>query len=226
MVGLRGGHSELDVSISMEMVYNGFAISSWPLFLLLNRFWSKNFQEKPNRFDLYCHGLMGLLVYMRIMTCDQKDLIVSATPSIIIAIAGYALFNISIKLSNGHRATNITMNMGGGTLLLVYATILKDIGHWDWDPIFIGGFILGAIGIFMLVRELGQSYIHFGHKGQASIVSPLVYDGILVGSPLVTLITDDMPDEWLFIIPIAFGMLLMTMIRYRHHCIVATITTK
>ena len=218
VLGLRGAHNSLPVSLSMEAVYNGFAIFSWPLFVILHLRWTNSFTETPNRFDLLCHFGMAALVTIRFATYGDFQVDVSVFFWIIVAIAGYASFNVSIKLAKGHRLTNVWMNLIGGGLLILLAVI-----DWDRENMrinyfrYASGFALGATAVFGIVYNLGASYTHFGKLNKASLVPPLVYDGILVASPLVMIITGEFHLISFWTISIACGMLLITVFRYRHH---------
>jgi len=215
--GLRGAHQQLPVSISMELVYNSFAVSSWPLFVLLNVFWAKYFTERPNDFDLMCHGVMAIFVFLRIWSYNlDVDTIVISLPWVGIAVLGYVVFNLSIKLGRQHRATNIAMNLSGGVLLFIMAFLFSDFSNWQWwTPKYMMGAILGGIAIYGIVSRLGASYAVFTERSMSSLVAPLVYDGILVASPMVMVLTREQLS-WPTVI-IAAGMLLITAIRYKWH---------
>jgi len=214
--GLRQAHAALPVSLSMEAVYNGFAIASWPLFLVLGQQWPQQFTDKPNRFDLVCHGAMACLVVTRFATYgDDLQFSVGSMDAITVAISGYALFNISIKLARGHRATNVVMNFMAAGLLATYAVVSGDAGQWTWDASHLGGAALGCVAIFGIVHQLGSAYAFFGARKQGSLVAPLVYDGILVASPFMMVITGEHVQLWTIVL--AAGMLTVTIVRYRHH---------
>ncbi len=214
VVGLNGSHGHLPVSLSIEAVYNGFALASWPMFVALNLVWPKTFLEHPNRFDLGCHCLMAVMVYTRFATYGSYNLNLVGMAWIALAVAGYMLFNVGIKLAAGHRATTIAMNVGGGTLLCLAGVFSGEALHLS-SIATLGGAIMGGIGAFGVVRGLGSSYAHFGPLGKASLVAPLVYDGILVASPAIMVITGETPTVWTF--GVAAGMLAITVVRYRHH---------
>lgn len=184
------------------------------MFVALNQFWPKSFQERPNKFDLVCHGLMATMVVTRFTTYGDFNFEPIGAAWIALAIAGYMLFNISIKLGRGHRATNLVMNVIGGLVLWGWGTAQGETTLIANMPV-IGSAILGGIAIFGIVRGLGQSYAHFGAKNKASLVAPLVYDGILVASPAIMAVTGEAPSNWTF--GVAAGMLAITIARYRHH---------
>lgn len=213
--GLRGTHASMPVSLGMEAVYNGFAMVSWPLFVALGTIWPKRFTDRPNRFDLSCHFVMAGLVAMRFQTYDGLVLNPSCLVYVAVAIAGYMCFNVSIKLAKGHRATNVTMNLGGAGLVAMLAFVTGDAGYWLPNVQHIGGAVLGCAAIFGIVRGLGAAYQHFGARQQASLVAPLVYDGILVASPSVMLVTGEKISVWTVVL--AAGMLAVTWTRYRHN---------
>ena len=214
VLGLLGSHQHLPVSLSIEAVYNGFAIASWPLFVLLGVFWSTKFTEKPNRFDLFCHLGMAVMVTGRFMTYPGTfEVTMIGIFWIAVAIAGYALFNISIKLSGGHRRTNILMNIGGGLLLAGFSPLFQKGGLETVESL---GVALGGLAIFTLVFALGKSYQVFGSRNQASLVAPLVYDGLLIVAPLLSFITGD-PVSLTNGVLLGLGMLLITYIRWSHH---------
>jgi hypothetical protein len=216
VVGIRGAQSALPVSLAMEAVYNGFAITSWPLFLLLGWAWPTKFQDRPGWFDLGCHGAMAALVALRFGTYAQEVTLTTwAAGSVALAVGGYAAFNVAIKLAAGHRATNIAMNFIAATLLAGYAWIIGDSGHWAWSVSHIGGALLGMVAIFGIVWSLGAAYGDFVPKKLGALVAPLVYDGILVASPLVMCVTGELLSVWTLVL--AAGMLAVTVVRYRHH---------
>ncbi len=215
VVGLRGSHGHLPVSLSIEAVYNGFACLSWPMFVVLNQVWPNAFQERPNRFDLACHLLMVTMVVIRFTTYESYAFQITGVVWIMLAICGYMLFNISIKLAKGHRMTNITMNIGGGILLVLCGSLVRDGLVFSWNLMLVYGSLLGGLAIFGIVKGLGESYNHFGRLGKASLVAPLVYDGILVASPAIMPISGEYPSNWTF--GVAISMLAITIIRYRHH---------
>lgn len=215
--GLRNAHAGLPVSLSMEAVYNTFAIISWPLFVALNMRWPRQFTERPNWFDLGCHFAMAGLVILRFYTYGSYTISMGTAAWIGMAVLGYVLFNVSIKVASGHRATNVTMNLIGGVLLVGFALLSGDSGHWQWSVNHAGGLLLGGAAIFFIVRELGASYGYFGSRGKASLVAPLVYDGILVASPVVMIATGEWQAISFATVFVALGMLTVTYIRYRHH---------
>lgn len=217
VIGLRQAHATLPVSLSMEAVYNGFAIGSWPMFVALAVFFPTHFTERPNRFDLACHFVMAILVAARFLTYGNVDWNAMSILWVVIAILGYAAFNIGIKLGKSHRATNITMNFAGAGLVLVYAIIIGDIGFWEASPRYLGGLLLGGAAIFGIVRELGSSYSHFGAMKKGSLVAALVYDGILVLSPTVMIVTGEWDRISVWTILVGLGMLGVTVVRYQHH---------
>jgi len=218
VVGLRQSHTYLPVSLSMEAVYNLFAISSWPLFVLLNLKWSKHFSERPNRFDLGCHFVMAGLVLTRFATYGEYVLSIASILWILVAVAGYSLFNVSIKLSAGSRATNVLMNVGGGLLITVYSLSFDGIGALsNWTPEYSWGLLLGGLSIFGIVWALGASYTFFGQKGQGSLVAPMVYDGLLIAAPSVMLVTGETGQLSVWTFVVAYLMLVVTFVRYRHH---------
>lgn len=217
VVGLRVAHGTLPVSISMEMVYNFFALLSWPLFAGLFLLFPTSFSDRPNRFDLGCHAVMAVLVFTRIWLYHLPlEQLWQALGPIATAVLGYMLFNTSIKLAKGHRATNICGNVFGGGFIIAAAVVLNDhptISEWHWKHA--AGAVLGGLAIYGIVKFLGESYAHFGKRGKASLVPPLVYDGILVASPLVIVVTfEHVPPATLLV---AIGMLVVTMVRYQWH---------
>jgi len=199
----------------VEAVYNGFAIGSWPLFVLLAILWKNQFNEKPNWFDLGCHLAMATMVFGRFYTYPGNFQFTTIGMAwIAVAIAGYALFNISIKLSKGHRPTNVGMNIGGGLLLAAASLVWYgglNVEHLEWK-----GIALGGLSILGIVWALGKSYAHFGAQKKASLVAPLVYDGLLVTAPLLSLATGE-PTSWTSGLAVGFGMLLITFVRWRYH---------
>lgn len=217
VAGLRNAHASIPVSLSMESVYNGFACLSWPLFVLLNLRWPKTFSERPNRFDLGCHAAMAILVLTRFLTYGEVGWNFMAVIWVMVAIAGYMMFNISIKLGKAHRATNIAMNLLGGLLVAIMAACVGDFGQWSWTGRYLFGLLLGGLAIFGIVKYLGASYGHFGALKKGSLVAPLVYDGILVASPLVMVITGEWSRISVWTLLVAAGMLAVTTLRYRHH---------
>jgi len=217
VIGLRQAHATLPVSLSMEAVYNGFAIVSWPMFVALALLFPTHFTERPNKFDLGCHFLMAFLVAARFLTYGAVDWNIMSILWVVIAILGYAAFNVGIKLGKSHRATNITMNFAGALLVLGYALLIGDLGYWQASPRYLGGLFLGGAAIFGIVRELGASYGHFGAMKKGSLVAPLVYDGILVLSPTVMIVTGEWDKISVWTIVVGLGMLGVTVVRYRHH---------
>ncbi len=214
VLGLLGSHKHLPVSLSIEAVYNGFAIFSWPLFVLLGVMWAKKFTEKPNWFDLGCHIAMAIMVFGRFVTYPgQFEVSLVGALWVIVAIVGYSLFNISIKLSGGHRRTNVFMNIGSGVLLVLFSPLFEANSLKNLEAT---GILLGGFGIFVLVWALGRGYQHFGSRNQASLVAPLVYDGLLVVAPLLSFITGD-PLSWTNGVMLGIGMLVITYIRWWHH---------
>lgn len=215
VMGLRGSHAHLPISLSIEAVYNGFACLSWPLFVGLNRFWPSSFVERPNRFDLVCHALMGIMVTLRFCTYGNYSFELIGLMWIGLAIAGYMIFNISIKLGKGHRPTNITMNLGGAGLLILMTFGKESLPTTSWSTMLPTGMLLGGLAIFGIVKSLGDSYAYFGKLGRGSLVAPLVYDGILVASPSLMILTGEHVSGWTF--AVAAGMFVITIARYRHH---------
>jgi len=215
VVGLLGSHRHLPVSLSIEAVYNGFAIASWPLFVLFGIYWPAKFTERPNNFDFICHFAMAVMVFGRFLTYPGNFRITIIGISwIAVAITGYALFNISIKISAGNRATNILMNVGGGVFLLILSLFFQDVDSII-NNLEIRGILLGGFAILMLVWALGKSYQKFGARNQSSLVAPLVYDGLLVAAPVLSIITGD-PISLTNGILLGFGMLSITYIRWRY----------
>jgi hypothetical protein len=211
--GLIGAHGRLPVSLSVEAVYNGFAILSWPLFVLLNLKWSKQFTERPARFNLACHFAMAVMVCGRFATYPGDFTVTLAGAAFVaLAIAGYVLFNISIKLSAGHRATNVTMNLGGGFVLMMMSVLSGNGGWGKLEPL---GILLGGASIFRIVLFLGKSYGALGKINKASLVPPLVYDGILVLAPAIALVTrEEMSLSGSILL--GLGMIAITALRWRH----------
>jgi len=218
--GLRGAHTALPVSISMEMVYNSFAVLSWPMFAGLYMKWSKHFEEKPNFFDGKCHVIMAIFVLLRIRDYGLNfSEVAAASWWVGLAVLGYMLFNVSIKLASLHRITNVFMNLIGGALLLIWSFASSEFfgGYW-WSFRHVSGAVLGGLAIFGIVTFLGASYNDFGKKGLSSLVAPLVYDGILIASPLVqicigTIAIFSAESAGMYLI--AFGMLAVTSVRYQ-----------
>ncbi len=212
--GLRGAHDHLPVSLGIEAVYNGFACLSWPLFVGLNRFWPSSFAERPNWFDLVCHALMAGMVAVRFTTYGDFTISSMGLMWVGFAIAGYMVFNVSIKLAKGHRPTNVAMNLGGAALLGMVTFVREGLPS-GWSVALLMGMVLGGLAIFGIVKSLGDSYAHFGKLNKGSLVAPLVYDGILVASPLLMIITGEKVSGWTF--AVAAGMCVITIVRYRHH---------
>ncbi len=219
--GLRWSHSVLPVSLSMEAVYNLFALGTWPLFLLLHKWWPKGYPETPNWFDLVCHMAMFVLVVARFYTYGDFQIEFVAAASIFLAIVGYAWFNISIKtaaqLEQGQRRpTNVAMNLIAGTSLVLLSFAI-DTPSMVTSTQNLLGLFLGGIAILGIVAALGGAYIHFGGRNQGSLVAPLVYDGLLVASPLVMFITGEGKhvSYWTFVVAIL--MLVVTIVRYQYH---------
>ncbi len=214
--GLRSSHAHLPVSLSIEAVYNTFATLTWPMFVFLHWVAPKHFSDRPNTLDIFCHVLMFGMVVLRFATYSGFE------PSeniwvVFIPVCGYMLFNISIKLSGGHRMTNIAMNIGGGVLLLLMAGKTGELRASSFTPQYVAALTIGALSIYTVVSRLGASYKHFIGRGQASLVAPLVYDGILVASPAIMYFTDEAQHFTRWTIVVALGMLVITAIRYFGH---------
>lgn len=215
VVGLRVSHARFpDLALSLEGVYNGFAVSSWFIFITLNHFLADEFPERPNDFDAICHLLMGLLVVGRFYQFGLQLIPAAVLWGVIPAILGYTLFNISIKLAHGHRATNVMMNVIGGFGLIVGGLVtgggdgVSFVNHAN-----AAGLLLGGCSIFGIVYCLGKAYSRFE---RASLVPPLVYDGILIGSPTLScLVTGNPLSFWT--VWTGVGMVLVTIVRYKYH---------
>jgi hypothetical protein len=204
----------MPVYLSMEAVYNGFAVVSWPLFVLLGVFLPQRFADRPNRVDLLAHTAMSFMVIARFWNAEVVWTGISVG-GVILAILGYALFNIAIKLAAGHRATNVTMNGIAVCMLAVLSCMLESGSRWS---AFHGaGAALGGAAVFTIVRELGASYKWFGSRKQASLVAPLVYDGLLIVSPLVTIVTGGFIHDWPRMVSTAAGMIAITVFRWWYH---------
>ena len=214
VMGLRGSHDHLPISLSVEAVYNAFACLSWPLFVLLNRWSPKAFGERPNRFDLICHMLMATMVTLRFATYGAFSFDPIGLAWIGLAVLGYMIFNVSIKLSKKHRYTNMAMNLGGAILLLL-ASLVEDGIPNTWNHWLLASTLLGGLAIYGIVKFLGDSYDHFGKAGKGSLVAPLVYDGILVASPVLMPITGEPVSGWT--LAVAGLMLAITIARFHHH---------
>ena len=216
VLGLINSHDGLPIALSVEAVYNGLAISSWPVFLLLTWRWPGRFGNRPNWFDLGCHLAMAGLVFTRFYLYPGSfELTAIKLVWIGVAIAGYLCFNISIKLAGGHRPTTILMNLGGGFLLTALAVYKGQFTlNIGWDGF--GAALLGGIAIFGIVWSLGKCYGHFGPKGQGPLVIPLVYDGLLVFAPVLSLFAGDKVTPT-YGVAVGLGMIFITYLRYWYH---------
>lgn len=215
MVALPWVYRVLPVSLGMEAVYNGLAIFSWPVFILLHLRWKKRFQERPNRFDLGCHLLMFILVIGRFGTYEGVfDLLGAAIPTAL-AIGAYLMLNISIKFAEQHRVTLILLYIIGGVWVGGIG-LLNGVELPQWDtPSFYIAIIADTCAVLGILVILGVAYKRFGERAQSSLVIPLVYDGILVGTPLVITVTGESMSIWTFVLSAA--MLLVSLVRYHHH---------
>lgn len=221
VLGLRWSHSVLPVTLSMEAVYNLFAVCTWPLFVLLHFVWPKKYKEKPTRFDLLCHVAMFALVVTRFATYGDVDISIAAVAAVGTAIAGYVCFNLSIqaakRLPQGQqRPTNVAMNGLAGAILVGLAFYADNPGMVASSRNLLG-LALGGVAILGIVAALGASYAHFGKLKMPSLVAPLVYDGILVASPILMIFTGETTHLSGWTVLVAAGMLAVTVVRYRYH---------
>lgn len=213
--GLRVAHASMPVHLGMEAVYNGFALISWPMFVMLRVFAPTRFTDRPTTVDLVCHGIMASLVTARFWNA-QVEWSGQVIAAVCFAITGYAVFNVAIKLAVGHRATNLAMN-GFAALLLIILALVAGESASEWSTIHVGAAVLGGTAVFLIVRELGACYRWFGNQGLGSLVAPLVYDGLLIASPVVTLITGGDIHEWPLMLTTAIGMVAVTLFRWWYH---------
>lgn len=213
--GLRGSHTELPVSMSMEAVYGSLAFLSWFLFVWLRKVSPNSFGERPNGFDLKCHCLMASLVILRFALSDIT-FSNSSWLNIGLAVLGYLAFNVSIKLARGHRPTTIAMNLGGGLLLGIMAIMTNDIPETISLQLLLGT-VIGGVAIFGIVKSLGSAYTYFGKLGMSSLVITFVYDGILVVSQAIDWYNNQAVSYES--LAMAIGMLLIAIVRYRHHMV-------
>lgn len=208
---LRYAHSRLPLSLSMEAIYNGLAMASWPTFLMLNWFWPQRFKERPKWFDLLCHLLMFLLVALRFSTYGAYHLDGGTIMALAAGASGYIGVNLAVMLIAGHRLSNIL-----GIALAAVALLCWQITNgasWHWNGASIGATLLIALASYGIPVYLTAAYAHF--KQLASLVPPLVYDSLLVASPLVMIVRGEMVSHWTVLV--AAGMVIVTVIRYRYH---------
>ncbi len=215
VMGLRQTHNMLPVSIAMEMVYSGFACVSWFFFTAFNIVFRTYLNELPKRFDVYCHIGMGVLVATRASLYNANILQSSAWKWVFLTVCGYCLYNLSLKLGRQHRLTNIAMNTVGALLLIAWAIQTNDYGQWQWSARFVGGALLGGISVWGIVSRLGAAYAHFRALGVPSIVAPMVYDGIILMSPIVIVVAHDAFTPPM--VPVMIGMMAIAVVRYRYH---------
>jgi len=221
VLGLRWSHSVLPVTLSMEAVYNLFAIVTWPTFVLLHYIWPKKYQEEPGWFDLGCHAAMFLLVVARFATYGDVELTLATLAAVGTAILGYLWFNLSIRAAatlpeKQRRPTNVTMNVLAGITLITLA-MFYDAPSMVASGRNLTGLALGGISILGIVAALGSAYAHFGKLKLPSLVAPLVYDGILVASPILMVLTGETNSLSGWTVLVAAGMLAVTVVRYRYH---------
>ncbi len=182
--GLRWTHQALsDPASTMESVYDLVVFSSVGLWYLVE-IPLKLGRTPIRRFDIAFHVLMFGLVVLRLAIHWQDKWSITNFAPVIIAVLGYWLFNISIRLSQKDssktRTTNIAMNILGGTLLLIISFIIggNALSVNQGTPI-------GVVGIVAIVFCLGKAYKYLGEKGLAPLVVTGTYDGLLIFAPIV-----------------------------------------
>lgn len=210
---LRYAHARVPLSLSMEAVYNGLAMLSWPTFLLLGNFWPKHFSDKPKAFDLLCHGLMFLLVATRFNTYGAYSIDAATWAALACAAIGYIGVNVTIKLFKGHRLSSIYGILLAAVILLAGQFYSGAWQLWSLNGYFVISLVLVSIASYGIPVYLAGAYAHF--KSLSSLVPPLVYDTLLVTSPLVMIVRHEVISPWT--IGVGIGMIIVTVIRFRYH---------
>lgn len=210
---LRYAHSQLPLSLSMEAIYNGLALGTWPTFLILHRFWPATFKDRPKWFDLGCHAVMLLLVLTRFLTYGEYHLTGWTILAIVCGAAGYIGVNIAVMLIAGHRVSNILIVAIAALILLCGQIGWGAAATWSWNLQSLGAVTLVALASYGIPVYLTAAYAHF--KSLASLVPPLVFDSLLVASPLMMVVRGELISIWTVIV--AVGMVVVTVARYRYH---------
>lgn len=210
---LRYAHARIPLSLSMEATYNGLAMLSWPTFLLLGSFWPNHFSDKPKAFDLLCHGLMFLLVATRFNTYGAYSIDATTWAALACAAIGYIGVNVTIKLFKGHRLSSIYGILLAAGCLLSWQIVHGALAHWQGNQYSLLGILLVTVASYGIPVYLAGAYAHF--KGLGSLVPPLVYDSLLVCSPLVMYVRGEVISPWT--IAVGVGMITVTVVRFRYH---------
>lgn len=209
--GLQQTHmSWHDPGSTMDFIYDVLVFGGLPIWIAVDIMFKLEKKTPIYWWDLTLHVFMLALVLYRLWIHWGTGWEVSGFGWAAMAIFGYWIFNISVERASGKlnsRATNITMNLSAGFILLGISIFrggdAVSVNH---------GTILGAFGVVMIVTGLGTLYKRLSPKGLKPMVLPLVYDGLLIVAPLVMSIvykkTFDSRD-WF----ISLGFLIILLVR-------------
>lgn len=203
--GLRFTHVSLqNPAVTIEFIYDLVVITSVAVWALVEKPLGLQ-KTKVHGFDIWLHIIMAFLVTIRIAYHWQPEWTLWSFLPGLIAVAGYHLFNIGIRLAQKvperTRSTNVAMNIIGGLVLLAAAFVTGGEALQIGTPA-----ILGTIAVVMIVYALGEAYKNLGPKGLSSLVPVATYDGLLILAPIAMLFIYNQPFD-LFEIVITFGFL-------------------
>jgi hypothetical protein len=173
-----------EIGTSLLVIYEGVVITSFLWALLAEYFFPQLPRTKIDWMHLSMHLLLGLIVGVHLYIKWQRHWGVDTFGGAMLAVVGYHLFNLSLRLANlrmqSRRDANTKMNIIGGCALIVIAAVLAFFYGWNLlIPVFTAmiGTALMLVGI---VYIMGKNY-QFMPKPLAPLVQIIVYDGILSG---------------------------------------------
>ncbi len=203
-------YAALSPDLGAGLVYDGLVLLSPFFFWAMPKKLGSGIGQRVSMFDISMTLLMTGLVVWRAVSHWRTGLPLSGFWFIGIAIGGYLLINLSIKLLPGDSRAHAGINFLAAALLATWGAASQPFP--DLALLMLGG-IGGGIASRTITRGLSTAYMQFTDP---ALVIGLVYDGFITVGPLILQLLAGKP---LLIsdLLISAGCLAITLVRYQYH---------